>query len=524
VVTWSATDVHGNTATCQQTVTVRATSPANRPPTAVDDTLTIAEDSGLHTVNVLGNDSDPDLDALTIVSTSQGSHGTVQVTGGGGSVAYRPNANFNGGDAFTYTISDGHGGTAVASVFVTVTPVNHAPVAVDDTYEVAEDDVLTVSTPGVLGNDSNGGSGSLTAVLLSGPAHGSVDLNGNGSFTYTPEDNYSGPDSFTYKANNGTSDSNVATVHIDVLEISGAGDIDLYVKTAKSKVNWSQPMRGSLSISGQINPRGMKDNLTDATVSLRINGIEVLAPQTLDARGRAISRTGSGKTNCRLKNANGAYKIKVNGADLRAAIGVANITETGSTAMTVRLTINGADLEVPVTTARLECPYRTKADKTTSLRFSFRRNRTLSGAFNCNKTTVSNSSKGETGRIRGVVTSEGGAPVVPTGDITVHFGNGVMTLPFASLNSTGAGSNSVWTYTGRKGVSGVTKFLLSNKTHSFSLSVSSNDIGMSAVEPVNALKHDLPLLIEVPTADGPTFFESIIELKRTSATSTRWKR
>ena len=62
------------------------------------------------------------------------------------------------------------------------------------------------------GNDTDIDSATLTAVVVTGPAHGTLTLNANGSFTYTPAANYNGPDSFTYKANDGTADSNVATV------------------------------------------------------------------------------------------------------------------------------------------------------------------------------------------------------------------------------------------------------------------------------------------------------------------------
>ena len=67
-----------------------------------------------------------------------------------------------------------------------------------------EDTPLTVAAPGVLGNDTDADGDPLTAVLVSGPAHGTLTLNADGSFTYTPDANYNGPDSFTYKASDGT--------------------------------------------------------------------------------------------------------------------------------------------------------------------------------------------------------------------------------------------------------------------------------------------------------------------------------
>src|SRR5205823_9303329 len=123
-----------------------------------------------------------------------------------------PNADYNGPDSFTYKANDGNLDSSVATVSLTVTAVNDAPVVANDAYSTAEDTPLSVSAPGLLANDTDVEGDGLTAVLVSGPAHGTLTLNSNGSFTFTPAVNYNGPDSFTYKANDGALDSNVATV------------------------------------------------------------------------------------------------------------------------------------------------------------------------------------------------------------------------------------------------------------------------------------------------------------------------
>lgn len=93
---------------------------------------------------------------------------------------------------------------------------NTAPVAANDSYTTLANTTLTVSAPGVLSNDTDADGNPLTAVKVTNPAHGTLTLNANGSFTYTPAAGYVGSDSFTYKANDGTADSNVATVSIAV--------------------------------------------------------------------------------------------------------------------------------------------------------------------------------------------------------------------------------------------------------------------------------------------------------------------
>src|SRR5205085_1358964 len=125
---------------------------------------------------------------------------------------YTPAASYSGADSFNYTISDGQGGTATAAVSITITAANHAPVAVNDSYTTPEDTPLTIAAPGVLGNDTDADSNPLTAIQVAAPANGTLTLNANGSFTYTPTANFNGSDSFTYKANDGTLNSNTATV------------------------------------------------------------------------------------------------------------------------------------------------------------------------------------------------------------------------------------------------------------------------------------------------------------------------
>jgi hypothetical protein len=95
-------------------------------------------------------------------------------------------------------------------------PPNSPPVAGTDTYSTDENTLLIEPAPGVLGNDTDTDGDTLSAVLVSSPSHGTVTLNADGSFTYTPAAGYSGPDSFTYKAGDGAASSEPATVTITV--------------------------------------------------------------------------------------------------------------------------------------------------------------------------------------------------------------------------------------------------------------------------------------------------------------------
>lgn len=204
------------------------------PPDAVDDAATVAEDSGANTTNVLANDTDPNFDSLTIISVTQGTNGSVAITGGGTSVSYTPAPDFFGPDSFTYTITDGNGGMDTATVSVNVTNVNDPPAANNDNYSMNQDTTLLVlAASGVLANDTDIDSALLTASLVNGPSNAqSFVLNADGSFSYTPLPGFTGIDTFDYVANDGTDDSNLATVTITINDTQ-APSITCSVATAQ---------------------------------------------------------------------------------------------------------------------------------------------------------------------------------------------------------------------------------------------------------------------------------------------------
>ena len=197
--------------------------PVPDPPVARDDAGALNEDETLVVAapGVLANDTDADGDAITAVLVSGPLHGTL-VLGADGSYRYTPSANYNGADAFTYRANDGGLDSGIATVRLAIAPVNDAPVASDDAYGTAEDTALSVGMPGLLGNDTDVDGDALTASLVSGPAHGTLVLAPDGSFTYTPDANFHGADAFTYAASDGTLTSNVATVSLDVASVNDA--------------------------------------------------------------------------------------------------------------------------------------------------------------------------------------------------------------------------------------------------------------------------------------------------------------
>ena len=238
-------------------------TPVNDAPDAVNDgtalapAVTTAEDTAANNINVLGNDTDPENNALTVTAASS-PNGTVTINADG-TLNFTPAANFNGDTTISYTISDGQGGTDTATVYVKVTPVNDAPVAQDDSNGVNEDGtvVLTISEAnGVIqsglvaaGHDSDidGDTLTVTAIRTGAEAgvgtsgdvgvaltgtYGNLTLNSNGSYTYALNNSSSAVqnllagevvhDVFTYTVSDGHGGSDTAA-----LTISVTGSMDL---------------------------------------------------------------------------------------------------------------------------------------------------------------------------------------------------------------------------------------------------------------------------------------------------------
>lgn len=165
---------------------------------------------------VLGNDTDVDADTLTATGATEPAHGSVELAANG-SFVYTPDAGFDGTDTFTYTAFDGELASAPVTVTITVTPPpNTAPVAAADAYTTDEGEPLQVAAPGVLANDTDAEESELTATSATQPDHGAVELDEDGSFTYTPDAGFFGTDSFTYRADDGDDTSAPATVTITV--------------------------------------------------------------------------------------------------------------------------------------------------------------------------------------------------------------------------------------------------------------------------------------------------------------------
>lgn len=243
--TYTADDSNGGTATATLTITINGTNdvPPSNPPGGTpgvdfgvyDDSNSIEEDEFPNNVigNVLANDLDPDGDTLTVsevngVAANTGS----QVAGTYGEVAINEDGSYNyvldnsnpaiqalavgatTTDSFTYTADDGNGGSATATLTITITGTNDGPVAADDNGVGDEDNDITGN---VVTNDTDiDGDSPLIVVGNTDPSNGTLIIAANGAYTYTPNPNFNGTDSFTYTIEDPTGATDTASVTLTV--------------------------------------------------------------------------------------------------------------------------------------------------------------------------------------------------------------------------------------------------------------------------------------------------------------------
>lgn len=281
----------GNGGTASATISVLVTS-INDTPLALNDAVTLDEDTSV-TVQVLQNDSDLDNDLLVVTAQSP-AHGQVTI-GLDGSIHYTPEQNFYGVDSLTYTLDDGHGGTAQAQLSIIVEPINDLPIALDDYASVEEDLSVTID---LLANDSDVDNDELTLILELG-AHGElVELSG-GSVRYTPDVNYNGSDTINYHIEDGNGGQASAVVTIDIVSVNDkpVAENDLINVNEDTSLQFNllhndSDVEFSLNPASAIlidSPEHMSASVENGVVTLTpiadFNGSDMFSYQVSDAEG-----------------------------------------------------------------------------------------------------------------------------------------------------------------------------------------------------------------------------------------------
>ena len=265
---------------------VCAPAPTNRAPIATDDTLSLNQGSTA-TVNVLANDSDPDGDALSVVSTTTPSGGTITVKSDG--ISYAARSDFFGTDSFDYVVSDGKGGTDTGRVTVTV---NGAPIANGDSAATNQGRAVTISATA---NDSDPEGDAFSVTSTSTPAHGTASVGSDGVITYTPAADFYGTDSFEYEIADAKGAGDVGRVTVSVNGAPVAKD-DSGATKKKDAIrinvigNDTDPEGDALSLKSATQPsQGSVDCSTAGTCTYnpngRYKGVDSFTYIVCDARG-----------------------------------------------------------------------------------------------------------------------------------------------------------------------------------------------------------------------------------------------
>ncbi|WP_193747488.1 retention module-containing protein, partial [Cellvibrio sp. OA-2007] len=205
-------DGNGGTTTSRINIGI---NPVNDAPESADQNLTTPEDTPLNGQVVA---TDVENDTLAYVVSGQPTNGSVTLNPATGVFVYTPNANYNGSDSFVVTIDDGNGGTTTSRINIGVTPVNDAPVASNLNLTTPEDTPISNQ---ISASDVDGDT--LTFSLTGAPGNGSVSLNpATGNFTYTPNNNFNGSDSFVVTISDGNGGTTTSLVNIGVTPVNDA--------------------------------------------------------------------------------------------------------------------------------------------------------------------------------------------------------------------------------------------------------------------------------------------------------------
>lgn len=271
--TYHASDGAASSAPVTVSLTVTNTAPV-----AVGDAYSVVKNvtRSVAAPGMLANDTDADGDALAVTLVSGPGNGTVTVSADG-SFDYTPTTGYEGGDVFTYRVDDG-AGTATATVTLTI--ANDPPTAVDDAYAALVNVPLTVgSAAGVLANDTDPNSEALTASVVTGPSSGSLALQADGSFVYTPNPLFTGTDSFTYSASDGSL-SAAATVTISVANVGPSAVDDSVTLVHDRTLTVAAPgvLANDVDLNGDTLSAGLVTAPANGTLTLAADGGYVYIP------------------------------------------------------------------------------------------------------------------------------------------------------------------------------------------------------------------------------------------------------
>ena len=263
----------------------------NTAPKAITDNYSMFKGEVLNALSVLNNDIDDDGDSLTVDTSfsSSPSNGVVSFSNDG-TFVYTPNTDFVGVDNFTYTVDDGNGKQDEGLVNITITtdPIIHGnPLAITDYYNINQNTVL--SGENLLGNDMSDQTNSSDTSLLTvtttpyvAPIHGILILESNGNFTYTPDNDFSGSDSFEYEIRNIYNNTSTAIVTINIAFVNTPPEAvgDTYITTENNTLNASSVLSNDIDTDQLRVDTTLISYPSNGSVSMSDDGTFIFIPDT----------------------------------------------------------------------------------------------------------------------------------------------------------------------------------------------------------------------------------------------------
>ncbi|MDA9841772.1 Ig-like domain-containing protein, partial [Candidatus Marinimicrobia bacterium] len=302
-------------------------NPINDPPVSEEVSVSVVENTA---VLITMNASDIESNTLTYLISAQPSNG---ILGGvaGSQVLYTPNANYIGSDSFIYKVNDGTDDSNNAVVNITVTPANTAPVAENGSFVIDEDSSASINlTATDINNDD------LTFIIAESPQNGSVSIDGS-TANYTPNADYNGTDTFTFKANDGLLDSNIATISATINPINDAPTVEDITASIDTRNSSSTNITLNASdVDGNTVTFSLSSQTSNGTISLN-NNVAQYTPDTDFEGTDSFTFTASDGT---LSSNTGTVTITIDTEDTPTTNNVSSSTNEDTS---VTIALDGSD-------------------------------------------------------------------------------------------------------------------------------------------------------------------------------------
>ena len=326
VVTYTVRDSQGRESQSTLTVTV---NDVNDAPVASDDSTTALQAALLENINVLANDTDPENNALTVIEAVSANGATV-VINADGTLNYQSAEGFSGLDTVSYTISDGAGGTSVATLSVTVELGATPPVAVNDGVGAVEDTLL--ENINVLENDTDANNDALTVTAAVSTAGGAVTINADGTLNYLPPANFTGEDTITYTISDGNEGTSTATVTVTVASVNDAPVAGAANEGTSEEAVLNGAVPAATDIDGTIVSYALVNDVAEGRLTLEVDGSYRFDPGSdfedlADGESRAVTFTYTATDNEGQASAPATVTITVTGTgDVPVASAAVQVT------------------------------------------------------------------------------------------------------------------------------------------------------------------------------------------------------